>query len=155
MNDNPSASLPVRRGPLFGSAAALFILGAAGCIAEAIVLQAFGFSSALPLAPQVSAPAPFGVFHDLRWVWTYAWSWPSAVWQLAALWVFRSSYDAALIGAAWPQDRERPSFPVLWRRSGAYTAIAIVVMSPWATYSFAAGATSYGPFRWRRSSLRC
>jgi hypothetical protein len=146
MNDNPSASLPVRRGPLFGSAAALFILGAAGCIAEAIVLQAFGFSSALPLAPQVSAPAPFGVFHDLRWVWTYAWSWPSAVWQLAALWVFRSSYDAALIGAAWPQDRERPSFPVLWRRSGAYTAIAIVVMSPWATYSFAAGATSYGPF---------
>lgn len=68
-----------------GSLSWLFALAVGGAAAEAIVLQALGFVSALPLAPQLSAPAPFGVFHDVRWVWTYAWSWPSVAWQLVAL----------------------------------------------------------------------
>lgn len=122
----------------------LFALGVGGPVAEAVVLQALGFVSALPLAPQLSAPAPFGTFHDLRWVWTYAWSWPSVAWQLIALLAFRALFDALLIAAAWPANVARPSLLVLWRRSAAYVVIAIVVMSPWATLTFAAGATAYG-----------
>lgn len=124
----------------------LFLLAAAAPAGEAIVLQAYGFVSALPLAPQLSAPAPFGTFHDLRWVWTYAWSWPSVAWQLVALLAFRSLFDALLITAAWPADHARPSVAVLWRRSLVYVVIAIVVMSPWATMTFAAGVLAYGWF---------
>jgi hypothetical protein len=124
----------------------LLALGIGAPVAEAIVLQAFGFVSALPLAPQLSAPAPFGAFHDLRWVWTYAWSWPSVTWQLFALLAFRSLFDALLIAAAWPGDVARPAFLTLWRRSIVYVVIAIIVMSPWATFTFAAGVTSYGWF---------
>ncbi|HET8701254.1 MAG TPA: hypothetical protein VFL97_06265 [Nitrococcus sp.] len=125
----------------------LFALAIGGAAAEAIVLQALGFVSALPLAPQLSAPAPFGVFHDVRWVWTYAWSWPSVAWQLIALLVFRSLFDTLLIAAAWPHGTaRRPSFATLWRRSAFYVAAAIVIMSPWATLTFAAGALSFGWF---------
>jgi hypothetical protein len=124
----------------------LFVLAVAAPAAEAIILEAFGFVSALPLAPQISAPAPFGAFHDLRWVWTYAFSWPSVAWQLVALLVFRSLFDAVLIASAWPREASRPSFLILWRRSVVYGVIAIVVMSPWATFTFAAGMLSYGWF---------
>lgn len=135
-----------RAGPLFGGPRMLWLLCIGGALAEAAILQALGFDSALPLAPQLSAPAPFGVFHDLRWVWTYAWSWSSALWQLIALWAFRALFDALLIAAAWPADAPRPRLATLWRRSVGYTAAAVVVMSPWATLTFAAGAVSYGWF---------
>src|SRR5699024_8615485 len=80
-------------------------------------------------------------------VWTYAWSWPSVAWQLIALLVFRSLFDALLIAAAWPHGTaQRPPFTTLWRRSAYYVAVAIVVMSPWATLTFAAGALAFGWF---------
>lgn len=53
----PSAT-PVN-GPSLGW---LLALGIGAPAAEAIVLQVLGFVSALPLAPQLSAPAPFGGF---------------------------------------------------------------------------------------------
>lgn len=128
------------------SSIALFALPVGATVVEAIILQALGFSSALPLAPQLSAPAPFGVFHDLRWVWTYAWSWWSVAWQLIALLAFRSIFDTLVIASAWPRDHDRPGLFTLWRRSLIYVVIGIVVMSPWATLTFAAGVTSDGWF---------
>ncbi|HET8553144.1 MAG TPA: hypothetical protein VFM97_11815 [Gammaproteobacteria bacterium] len=125
---------------------ALFVLAIGAAVVEAVVLQALGFVSALPLAPQLSAPAPFGTFHDLRWVWTYAWSWGSVAWQLIALLAFRSIFDTLVIAAAWPRDYPRPGMFRLWRRSLLYVVIAIVVMSPWATMTFAAGVTGDGWF---------
>lgn len=115
-------------------------------VAEALILQSLGFASALPLAPQVSAPAPFGVFHDLRWVFTYAWSWQSALWQLIAAWMFRALFDTMVIRAAWPAEAPCPSLPRLLGRTLRYTAAAIVVVSPWAACSFAAGVVSFGWF---------
>lgn len=108
---------------------------------EAAVLQGLSFDSALPLAPQVSAPAPFAVFHDLRWVWTFAWSPWSATWMLAALLAFRTLIFAAFIRLAWPAGRPAPSWPTLFRRSALFTGLAIVVMSPWATLTFVGAAT--------------
>lgn len=46
----------------------LVLLTAGTAMAEAGALVAAGFTGALGLAPQISAPVPFGVFHDLRWV---------------------------------------------------------------------------------------
>ncbi|HET7371347.1 MAG TPA: hypothetical protein VFK45_10970 [Gammaproteobacteria bacterium] len=128
------------------SSVTLFALSIGATAAEAIILQVLGFSSALPLAPQLSAPAPFGVFHDLRWVWTYAWSWWSVAWQLIALLAFRSVFDMLIIAAAWPRHLERPGLLTLWRRSLIYVVIGIVAMSPWATLTFAAAVTSDGWF---------
>ena len=42
---------------------------------EALCLVAFGPDGALALAPQVSAPEPFGVLHDLRWLAVFHRSW--------------------------------------------------------------------------------
>jgi hypothetical protein len=135
----------IRRGPL-GGRWLLAALCIAAPIVEALILQSLSYVSALPLAPQVSAPAPFGVFHDLRWVFTYAAFWPSALWELVALWLFRSVFDALIVGAAWPEEAGRPSFGTMWGRSVVYTALAIVVMSPWAAFSFAASVVSFGWF---------
>lgn len=108
---------------------------------EAAVLQCLSFESALPLAPQVSAPAPFAVFHDLRWVWTFAWSPWSATWMLAALLAFRTVTFAAFIRLAWPPGRPPPAWPTLLRRSALFTGLAIMAMSPWATMTFVGAAT--------------
>src|SRR3984893_18970895 len=42
---------------------------------EAAILLLVAPHSARGLAPQVVAPAPFGVFHDLRWLLVYHRSW--------------------------------------------------------------------------------
>ena len=62
----------LRRHPLFvGATAALAAL-------EALVVVTIGPAGAVPLAPQISAPAPYGVFHDLRWLLVYHPSWARA-----------------------------------------------------------------------------
>ncbi|HEY1634087.1 MAG TPA: hypothetical protein VGF64_04965, partial [Acidimicrobiales bacterium] len=53
----------------FGPALVLLCVGAA--MLEGILVGLLAPSSALALAPQVSAPAPIDVFHDLRWVAVY------------------------------------------------------------------------------------
>lgn len=104
------------------------------------------FASALPLAPQVVAPAPFGAYHDLRWVFTFASSWWSLAWQLAALLVFRTALTTVLSTLAWPADVPRPTLPVLARRSAVATLLAVVVFSPWVTLAFASSTVSYSWF---------
>lgn len=119
----------------------LLVVAAALTGIEALVLQGISFESALPLAPQVSAPAPFAVFHDLRWVWTFAYSPWSTVWMLVVLFAFRTTAGALLTVLAWPGGLTPPRFPVLLRRSAAFTALAVVAMSAWASVSFLGGVT--------------
>ena len=40
-------------------------------LAEMGVLEALGIPSGLGLAGQATAPGPFGVFHDLRWLFVF------------------------------------------------------------------------------------
>ena len=54
---------------------------------EAAVLAGTGDHSSLALAPQVTAPNPFGIFHDLRWIFVYHDSWLSSPsWCSAPSW---------------------------------------------------------------------
>ncbi|MBV8235083.1 MAG: hypothetical protein JO075_05205, partial [Acidimicrobiia bacterium] len=53
----------------------LIALAMALPVLETAILWAVGMESALGIAPQVSAPAPFDVFHDLRWLLVYHRSW--------------------------------------------------------------------------------
>ncbi len=112
-------------------------------VVEAGLLQGAHFVSAVPLAPQLSAPAPFGVYHDLRWVWTFASGPASMAWTLVALLAFRSVVDAAIVALAWPDGVPRPSYGVLLGRSVPYTLLALVVLSPWAAATFAGAVTGF------------
>lgn len=86
----------------------LVLLAAALPMLEAIAPRVTGQVSSLGMAPQITAPAPFGLFHDLRRVLVFHASWLSYGWEMAALVVFRTAVTAALVRAAWPAREPRP-----------------------------------------------
>ncbi len=113
---------------------------------EAAALQGVHFVSAVPLAPQVSSPAAFGPFHDLRWVWTFATGPWSMTWMLLSLLAFRSVVNATVVFFAWPEQARRPAYLVLLRRGAVYTLLALVALSPWASSTFAGAAVGFAWF---------
>jgi hypothetical protein len=115
-------------------------------VAESAALLSSGFVSALPLAAQGSALAPFGVFHDLRWAFTFAGTWWQAAGMLLGVVLIRSALDATFILLAWPRDRPLPGAGPLLRRTVLATVFALVLMSPWAAAAFASAAISFSPF---------
>ncbi|HEY7135739.1 MAG TPA: hypothetical protein VIB48_11790 [Acidimicrobiia bacterium] len=106
-------------------------------VLEAGILVLVAPHSSWGLAPQVVAPAPFGAFHDLRWLLVYHRSWFALGWELAALLVFRGTLDALLVRAAWPRGEERPPMFVSFRRAVIFTAVALVALLPWTILLFA------------------
>src|ERR1700704_546437 len=76
----------------------------AAAVVEALLVNAFAPVSSLGLATQVTAPPPFGVFHDLRWIVVYHESWLGLACELLAFVVFRSLLTAVCLRAAWPHD---------------------------------------------------
>ncbi|NJC71188.1 hypothetical protein HC031_15920 [Planosporangium thailandense] len=119
---------------------ALVALTAAPAGVEALALRAGGFAPAL--APQASAPAPVGVFHDLRWIVVYHDSWPAFAVEVAAGIVVRALLTTAIVAAAWPADRPSPSLPGLLRVNLLFTVLAVVALAPWAAVTAAASVTS-------------
>jgi hypothetical protein len=111
-----------------------------GPLCEAVPLRYFRITAGL--APQVTAPVPFGIYHDLRWVAVFNKSWWSFALELAALVVFRTLFTAATVQAAWPRTLAPRPWRTAVRASGAYTVVATLVLAPSATVAFAAGATS-------------
>src|SRR6266545_3066776 len=79
------------------------------CIAlpmiEVGLLWGVGLTSALGIAPSVTAPVPFATFHDLRWLMVYHRSWPGGV--------------------------ARPSPAVLIRNATVFTLVSAVLLMPW------------------------
>ena len=53
----------------------LVVVCTAAAVVEALLVNAFAPTSSLGLATQITAPPPFGVFHDLRWIVVYHESW--------------------------------------------------------------------------------
>jgi hypothetical protein len=100
---------------------------------ETLVLLHLDAGSALALAPQVAAPAPWGVFHDDRWLLAYAGSWPALVGGGILLVAARGALTAAMVKAAWPKNAE----PLPWRkaltRGCSSTAVAALLLSPCAS----------------------
>ena len=75
----------------------LIVLAVGLPVVEALLLGAAGASDAQALAPQTSAPAPFGVFHDLRWLLVFHSSWLAFGIEMAALIVVRTAITALLV----------------------------------------------------------
>src|SRR6266496_6621406 len=65
------------------------------CIAlpmiEVGLLWGVGLTSALGIAPSVTAPVPFATFHDLRWLMVYHRSWLGFAVEALALLAFRGA----------------------------------------------------------------
>lgn len=101
--------------------------------AETLVLLHLDAGSALALAPQIAAPAPWGVFHDDRWLLAYAANWPALIAGAVALVAVRGALTAAMVKAAWPKNAE----PLSWRkaltRGCSSTAVAALLLSPCAS----------------------
>ncbi|HZD65059.1 MAG TPA: hypothetical protein VE152_03075, partial [Acidimicrobiales bacterium] len=124
----------------------LIALCVAGAVVEAGVLRGVGFVELIPLAPQVPAPPPYGVFHDLRWLIVYHDSWLSLVWELALLVALRGLLTALLVRLAWPAALPRPSWPSLVGRGVGLALASCLLLSPGATTAFAGGVTSLSWF---------
>lgn len=125
-----------------GRRAALVAIAVAPPVVEALVLLAFGFRSALSLAPQASALSPYGSLHDLRWVLVYHNSWPAFAGELAAAVCFRALIGTALTALAWPSAVARPALRVLAARNLLFATVSLAVLWPWATVAVVASEVS-------------
>ena len=110
----------------------LIVLAVGLPVVEALLLGAAGASDAQALAPQTSAPAPFGVFHDLRWLLVFHSSWLAFGIEMAALIVVRTAITALLVRASWPIGRQPPSPLSLAAGSTAFTVVSVILLLPFA-----------------------
>jgi hypothetical protein len=101
-------------------------------VVEALLLGVSGAGDAQALAPQTTAPAPFGVFHDLRWLLVFHASWRAFAIELAALVVVRTAITALLVSASWPIGRQRPSPRSLAAGATAFTVVSVILLLPFA-----------------------
>lgn len=114
--------------------------------AEATLLRAIGFTSAIGLAPQASAIWPYGAYHDMRWVMVYHNSWLMFAAELLLSFLLRGAMCAGFVALAWPSDVPRPAWYRLLVRSTVVVAISGVLMSPWAVLAIAASVASLSWF---------
>ncbi|MCU1450583.1 MAG: hypothetical protein JWP02_2753, partial [Acidimicrobiales bacterium] len=108
----------------------------AGPVLETVLLSLFGVQSALGIAPQATAPAPFDVFHDLRWLLVYHRSWTGLAVEAVAFIVFRTAVTVFMVRAAWPDDAEVPPLRATVARAAVFVVIAAILLSPWVALLF-------------------
>lgn len=120
----------------------LIILTTVPVLIEASVLRGAGFVSVMGLAAQASAPAPFGMFHDLRWVLVYHNSWWSFAAESLAAIAARSLLTATAVWLAWPEDMHRRAWLSLLRMNLAFSTLIFAVLAPWGAVAIAASDTS-------------
>ncbi|MDQ3878967.1 MAG: hypothetical protein M3290_11550 [Actinomycetota bacterium] len=87
------------------------------------------------IGPQVTAPPPFDLFHDLRWVSVYHDSWLTLGLELCGIVLLRSLFDAYMVRAAWPGDGAPGLLPAA-RRATAFYAVAALLLMPWVALMF-------------------
>jgi hypothetical protein len=109
-------------------------------VAEAAVVLLVGTAAGASIAPQAAAPAPLGLFSDMRWLLLYSRSWWSfAAWGMAAFAV-RSLLTAGQVHLSWPGPR--PPFRRLLARAAAFNLGAGILLTPLALILFAFAAFS-------------
>lgn len=124
----------------------LVLATAAPAAAEAAILRAVGFTSAIGLAPQASAVWPYGAYHDMRWVMVYHDSWPTFAAEALLSFLLRGAMCASFVALAWPAEMPRPAWRRLMVRGTAVTAVSGLLMSPWAVLAMAASVVSLSWF---------
>lgn len=143
MQRSPMQPLPTTApaGPL-RSRPRLLALAIGLPLLEATLLLALAPASSLPLATHVTAPEPFGVFHDLRWILVYHPGALAFAGEALLLLVFRTLLTAALVRESWPVDVERPPARSILAGSAGFTLVTALLLSPWAALLFGAGVIS-------------
>jgi hypothetical protein len=107
---------------------------------EMLVLRTAGPSDGAALAPQVSAPPPFDLFHDLRWLAVYHDSWLTLAFELAGVLMLRSLYVSWMVQRAWPGPN-RPSMRAAFPRVVVFEVVAAVLLLPWVVLLFGMAIT--------------
>src|SRR5436305_11050357 len=128
--------------PRFLGRRQLIAMAVALPVLETVILWAVGMETALGIAPQASGPAPFDVFHDLRWLLVYHRSWVGLVLEGLAFVVFRTGVTAFMVRAAWPEGEEVPPLGRTLRSSAAFVLVAAVLLSPWVALLFGMAVVS-------------
>lgn len=134
-----------RLGHALAARRALLTLAVLPPVFEAALATAFRVPAGAPLAPQAAGPAPYGVFHDLRWVLVDHRSVAGFAVELAALWAARSLLSALLLRAAWPRGpawQRRPTLGAAWWWAAAFTGVCGVLVALPAGLMFAAAVAS-------------
>lgn len=123
----------------------LFVPAILGAVTETAVLLAAGPKDSAGLGPQVSAPPPFDLFHDLRWISVYHLSWWMLGLELGAVLVLRSLYMAWFVQRAWP-NHDRPPMPIAFVRVLTFYAVAALLLLPWVALLFALAVSKISYF---------
>src|SRR5205814_10243905 len=105
-------------------------------VLEAAILWAVGLETTLGIAPQVTAPAPFDVFHDLRWLLVYHRSWLGLAVEAAAFVAFRTVMTVFIVRSARPAGDEPPPFRRALGHSALFVVGSAVLLSPWVALLF-------------------
>ena len=111
-----------------------------GPAVETALLGAFGSAQASSLGPQLTAPPPFDLFHDLRWISVYHNSWVTLTLELIAMLALRSLWVAWMVQRSWPDD-PRPSLGPAAKRTVVFYAVGSVLMAPWVVLLFGLAVT--------------
>ncbi len=119
-------------------------IGAA--VIETALVAALVPDPPVAMAAQVSAPEPFGVFHDLRWLLVFHRSWLGFTLGVLGVLAFRSTLSTVFVLSAWPVDMPRPGWAGTHARIALATLVAGAVLTPWAVLLFAASAISLSWF---------
>jgi len=115
----------------------LYVVSVAAAVTETVVVAIVCSPAAAALGPQVSAPAPLDMFHDLRWISTHHNSWLSLAAELITAIGGRSLFGVLV--AHWIVD-QRPTIKALARMMVFYTVMA-VLLTPWVGLLFGVAVT--------------
>ncbi|HZP29828.1 MAG TPA: hypothetical protein VFC99_12810 [Acidimicrobiia bacterium] len=119
------------------------LAGAVGlAVGETVLVWLLAPRSAVALAPQISAPAPYDVFHDLRWLLVYHESWLGFAGEVLLFLAFRAGVTVLFVRAAWPAQIALPPTRDLVRRCATSTAVLALVLLPFAVLLFATAVFS-------------
>ncbi|HWE71480.1 MAG TPA: hypothetical protein VG205_14035 [Acidimicrobiales bacterium] len=116
---------------------ALVLVCVALPVLEAALVLVLIPGSSPALAPQVTAVAPFGLFHDLRWLSVYGGSWPTFGALGAGILIVRGALTGVSVRLAWPPTATPPSLVKLMIRGAGATTLAAVFLAPSVALLFA------------------
>jgi hypothetical protein len=113
---------------------------------EALLVTLLGPPGAISGAPQISALAPIGTYHDLRWLLVFHDSWLTFALEALALLAVRTAFTASCIRLAWPERVPHLPLPRLVLRSLSITVAAAVLLFPVAALMFGMAVVSVSYF---------
>src|SRR3954452_2791729 len=105
-------------------------------VGETLLVSSLLPASSVALATQASAPPPFDLFHDLRWLVVYHDSWAGVAFELLAVLVLRTALLSVLVRTAWPRDVAPEPVAVTVRRSAIYVVVVSLLLAPWVGLMF-------------------